>query len=151
MKNKVFVKGIAMVLLVALSTFGVSAFAQAELPKCYGISADGEITPYTYFIASVSTQAYVVSSSAVGYSLTMTTTRNVTLGYMHATLQRYQNGGWVDASPTRYYIASNTNYFSFEDTIYDMPAGQYRVVVDYNAKSGGLSDYFYDESGYVYL
>lgn len=151
MKNRVFVKGIAMVLLLALSTFGVSAFAQTELPKSYGISADGEITPYTYYIASVSTQAYVVSSSAVGYTLTMRTTRSITSGYMHATLQRYQNGGWVDASPTRYYSASNTNYFSFSDTIYDMPAGQYRVVVDYNAKSDGLSDYVYDESGYVYL
>ena len=140
-----------MVLLVALSTFGVSAFAQAELPKSYGISADGEITPYTYFIASVRTQAYVVSSSAVQYTLTMTTTRDVALGYMHATLQRYQNGGWVDASPTRYYEARNTSFFYFVDTIYDMPAGQYRVVVDYNAKSNGLSDYFYDESGYAYL
>lgn len=151
MKRKIFVKGVAMVLLVALSTFGVSAFAQAELPKSYGISADGEITPYTYFIFNVKTQAYVVSSSAVGYSLTMKTTRDVALGYIHATLQRYQNGSWVDASPTRYYSANNTNYFSFSDTIYDMSAGQYRVVVDYNAKSDGLSDYVYDESGYVYL
>lgn len=148
MKKKLFLKGVAASLTVALSVSGLTAFAQTD--NCnsdgYCISANGDISPYTLYISEVRTQVYPISGSAIQYTLTMRTIGNVSHGYMHATVQRYEYGTWVDAAPTRYYEAWNTNYFNFVDTVYDLPQGEYRVVVDYNVSHNGYADYVYDES-----
>lgn len=154
MQKKMFLKWIAVVLTVSVSAFGLSAVAQAKTNfiKSQCISPNGEISPYSYYIIQVYTQAYSTSSNAVTFTLNMTTTENVSHGYMHATVQRLEYGRWVDAAPTRYYEAWNTSYFDFVDTVYDLPQGEYRVVVDYNVSHNGYTDYVYDESqNHVYL
>ena len=152
MKKRKMVKAVAVLLAVAVSLCGFSAMAQSQQTlQGRGISPSGDIQPYTYYISYVSTELNRVSDTAVSFKLRMDTTQDVSLGYCNMRLQRYTSNGWEDAVPGRYYEARNTNYFSFSDTIYNLPSGQYRVAVDYNVSNGGYTDYVYDTSEYAYL
>lgn len=117
----------------------------------YSITADGEIRPYTYYLLGVNTNAWEAGNDTVAYDLTIDCAQPVWRGSCNVTVRRSVNGDWVDAAPGRYYEGYNSYTFSFADTVSGLPSGRYRVFVDYWASDGSITDYFYDESGDVYL
>lgn len=152
MRKRNMVRAVAVLLAVAVSLCGFSAMAQSQQTlQGRGMAPNGDISPYTYYICYVKTQLNRVTDGTLSYKLRMDTTQAVSLGYCNVRLQRYTSNGWTDEINGRYYEARNTNYFSFSDTIYNLPAGQYRVAVDYNVSNNGYTDYVYDVSEYEYL
>lgn len=116
---------------------------QYQVENGYSVNSDGEVSPLTYYIHSVRS-----TITANGSKLTYTLYAGCVYPVQHiqarAVVQRLVSGNWENYV-TGYYHAYNSVELSTSDSLYNVPAGQYRIVVDYTAEDT-YTDYVYDQN-----
>lgn len=120
-----------------------TAVPQFQMANGYSVNNDGDISPYTYYI-NVVRSTISASGTTLNYTLYAGCAFPVRHIQARAVVQRYTSSGWTNYV-TAYYHSYNDINLNQSDSLYNVPTGQYRIVVDYTAEDT-YTDYVYDES-----